>query len=129
MESYIGIIEEVTNTQAKVRVIDTNYKSSKRVIDAWNNISAKVGEKVLFEERCLDKKKVLAMTVGIPIMAAIAGFVFGGVMAGYFNADIWLCRVISTALWLLASLMYTIPLKKTVVANQSMFVIMKVVYD
>ena len=129
MEGYIGIIEEIRSTQAKIRITDPNYKSSKRVIEAWNNISAKVGEKVLVEERYLDNKKILSMTLGIPVMSAIAGFVFGGVMAGYFNADIWMCRGISTALWLVASLIYTIPLRKNVAANQSSFVVTKVVYD
>lgn len=129
MESYIGVVETVKNTQVIVRVSDPNYKSSKKTIEAWNNISAKVGEKILFEEQPFDQKRMLSMTIGIPIFAAIAGFVFGGVMAVYFNADIWLCRVISTALWLLAALLYIVPLRKNMASKKSYFVVTKVMYD
>lgn len=129
MEGYIGVVETLKNTQAIIRVTDPNYKSGKKVVEAWNNISAKVGEKVLFEERPLEQKRMMTLTFGVPVLAAVAGFVFGGVMAGYFNADIWLCRGISTAMWLIASLMYAVPLRKSLAHKQSYFVVTKVVYD
>lgn len=129
MEGYIGIIESLTSTQAVIRVTDPNYKSGRKVVEAWNNISAKVGEKVLFEEQQVDPKRMLGLTLGMPVLAAVAGFVFGGVMAGYFNADIWLCRGISTALWLIAALIYVIPLRKNVASKQSYWIITKVIYD
>lgn len=129
VEGYIGIVEAVKNTQARIRVEDPTYKSGKRVVEAWNNISAKAGEKVLFEELNIDKKKMMGLTVGVPVLAAIAGFVFGGAMSTYFDQNIWLCRGVSTAFWLLAALIYIVPLRKNIAAKRACFVVTKVIYD
>lgn len=124
MKERIGTVVELYSTQAKVRITDS---SNQQLVDAWNNVSAKVGNKVNVEERDVNAKKLLIISLSLPILAFFAGFLFGGNLANYLDQNVWWGRGIGGILWTLIALVYVIPLRKNLKGKDSYWVVSKVI--
>ena len=123
MKEQIGTVIEVYSTQAKVKMGDNQH----RIIDAWNSVGAKVGNKVNVEEREVNIRKLQLITFGLPILAFLAGFLFGGNLANYFDQNVWLGRGIGVVVWSIISLFYIIPLRKNLSGKDNYWIVSKII--
>ena len=122
MKEQIGKVVEVYSTQAKVKLAE-----SMQVIDAWNSVGAKIGNKVNLEERETNTRKLQTITFGLPLLAFVAGFLFGGNLAYYFDQNVWWGRGIGGVIWALISLFYIIPLRKNLSGKDNYWIVSKII--
>lgn len=122
MKEQIGKVVELYSTQAKVKLTE-----SMQIIDAWNSVGAKIGNKVKLEERETNVRKLQTITFGLPLLAFLAGFLFGGNLANYFEQNVWWGRGIGGVVWALISLFYIIPLRKNLSGKDSYWIVSKIV--
>lgn len=122
MKEQIGKVVEVYSTQAKVKLAD-----SMQVIDAWNSVGAKIGNKVNLEERDVSTKKLRTITFGLPLLAFVAGFLFGGNLANYFDQNVWWGRGIGGVVWALISLFYIVPLRKNLSGKNNYWIVSRII--
>ncbi len=126
-QDNIGVVTEVFSTQAKIKVESSSVPTSKH-IEAWNSVSAQVGERVYFAEQ--KGNKIYFMMLGIPLIAIVAGVLFGGNIAVYFKQDIQMGRIVGGVIWFLLSVIYIIPFRKNFDKNKNKrFVVTKIKMD
>ena len=77
-----------------------------KIIDAWCPINAKVGETVGIEYQEMNKTKSKIIVYGFPVLAVLAGAVFGNSLSIFFGIDKALPMILGVVVWLLIALNY-----------------------
>lgn len=110
MQEQTGVIVEIKGQRAKVRVDapqeGTKLSKQRVMVDAWNNIGAKKGEKIAFEVKALSSKYDRFMLWAMPVLSACAGALFGGNFAKYLDQPILWGRIIGAILWFVLVAVY-----------------------
>lgn len=109
MQEQTGLIVEVKGQRAKVRVDppQDGVKLNKyKIVDAWNNIQAKKGQRIAFEIKALSSKYDKFMLWGMPVLTACAGALFGGNLANYLDQPVLWGRIIGAVLWFVLVAVY-----------------------
>lgn len=110
MQEQTGLIIEIKGQRAKVRV-DTpkdgvKLNKQKTIVDAWNNIGAKKGQKIAFEIKALSSKYDKFMLWVMPVLSACAGGLFGGNFANYLDQPVLWGRILGAILWFVLVAVY-----------------------
>lgn len=113
----IGLVVERRGERAKIKVDKDRSIGDKipKYVEAWCPINAKVGEIVGIEFQEMNKQKMQMILYGFPVLATIAGAVFGNSLAIFFGIDKVMPMLLSVVIWLLISVNYARVFKRDAV--------------
>lgn len=131
MPEIKGYILEIKGQRARIKV---NKKESERkglptYLDCWNSIGAKKGEIVDVQLQELNNKKGMLIMYAIPILALLAGIIFGNSVAIFFKIDNLYPMIGGGILWLFFGLIYSSDFRKDVVKRGEQPVIIDIIYE
>lgn len=104
----IGLLIEKRGERARIKVDKERSVGEKvpKFLEAWCPINANVGDIVGIEYQEMNKRKMQLVLYGFPVLAVIAGAVFGNSLAIFFNIDKALPMLLGVVIWLLLAVNY-----------------------
>lgn len=104
----IGLLIERHGERARVKVDKEKSKGEKvpKYLEVWCPINAKVGDIVGIEYQEMSKRKMQMILYGFPVLAVIAGAVFGNSISIFFGIDNTLPMLLGVVIWLLVVVNY-----------------------
>ncbi len=109
-----GVVLEVNGRRAKVKTSRHNDcescgacpGNSAIVLDAYNPLGAKPGQRVQVEIQEVNMLKAAFIVYLLPLLAIFAGVVAGGAVAGYFGIGVMIPRVVGGLAAFMLSIWY-----------------------
>ena len=104
----VGLVLEKHGERAKIKLDKDKSKGDKvpKYLEAWCPINAKVGDVVGIEYQEMNKRKMQMVLYGFPVLAVIAGAVFGNSIAIFFGMDKTMPMMSGVVIWLLIAVNY-----------------------
>ena len=104
----IGLLIERHGERARIKVDKEKSKGEKvpKYLEAWCPINAKVGDTVGIEYQEMSTRKMQMILYGFPVLAVIAGAVFGNSISIFFGIDNTMPMLLGVVIWLLVVVNY-----------------------
>ena len=126
-----GYILETKGQRARIKVNkkQSAMKGLPTYLDCWNSIGAKKGEIVDVQLQELNNKKGMFIMYAIPVLALLAGVIFGNSVSIFFKIDNFYPMIAGGILWGFFGIIYSTDFRKDVAKRGEQPVIVDIIYE